>query len=104
MGAAMRTLLRCTTFAALMLVARVSSADPIAVGDLIKFQGSTGGLGGGAFLCDNTSNGAGVDVTTFWLQMTQHIHYSSLIFVGRVINFRDHALGDQPVMSAVEAV
>ena len=98
----MRTLLPCTTFAAVMLVATVSSADPISVGDLIKFQGSTGGLGGGAFLVDNTSNGAGVDFTTFCLQMTQHIDYSSLFRVGGITNFADDASGDDPLSTATE--
>jgi hypothetical protein len=98
----MRTLLRCTTFSAVMLVATVSSADPISVGDLIKFQGSTGGLGGGAFLVDNTSNGAGVDFTTFCLQMTQHIDYSNLFRVGGITNFADDAAGNDPVSTATE--
>ena len=96
----MRALLRCTTFAAVMLVATVSSADPIAIGDLIKFQGSTGGLGGGAFLVDNTSNGAGDDFMTFCLQMTQHVDYSSLFRVGGITNFADDAAGNDPLSTA----
>ena len=85
-----------------MLVATVSSADPISVGDLIKFQGSTGTLGGGAFLVDNTSNGAGVDFTTFCLQMTQHIDYSSLFRVGAITDFADDAAGNDPLSTATQ--
>ncbi|HXD17822.1 MAG TPA: PEP-CTERM sorting domain-containing protein [Vicinamibacterales bacterium] len=96
----MRTLLPCTTFAAVMLVATVSSADPISVGDLIKFQSSTGTIGGGAFLVDNTANGTGVDFTTFCLQMTQHIDYSSLFRVGGITDFADDAGGNDPLSTA----
>jgi len=96
----MCALLRCITFAAVIFVATVSSADPISVGDLIKFQGSTGTLGGGAFLVDNTSNGPGVDFTTFCLQMTQHIDYSSLFRVGGITNFADDVGGNDPLSTA----
>jgi PEP-CTERM motif len=98
----MRALLRCITFATVTLAATVSSADPISVGDLIKFKGSTGTLGGGAFLVDNTSNGAGVDFTTFCLQMTQHIDYSNLFRVGGITNFADDAAGNDPLSTATE--
>ena len=98
----MRTLRLSTMFAAVMLVATVSSADPIAVGDLVKFQGSTGTLGGGAFFVDNTSNGAGVDFMTFCLQITEHIDYSSLFRVGAVTNSADDAGGNDPLSTATE--
>ena len=64
----MRTLLAAVTFAGFMLAAIDASADPITVGDLVKFQGSTGTLGGGGFLVDNTANGTGVDFITFCLK------------------------------------
>lgn len=100
--AVMRTLLLCITFAAVMLVPTVSSADAIAVGDLIKFQGSTGTLGGGAFFIDNTANGTGIDFMTFCLQMTEHVDYSSLFRVGGITNFADDAAGNDPLSTATE--
>ena len=98
----MRTSLAAVMFAGLMLVAIDSSADPIAVGDLITFEGSTGTLGGGGFLVDNTSNGTGVDFTTFCLQMSQHIDYSQLFRVGGISLFADDDAGNDPLSTSTE--
>jgi len=98
----MRTFLAAVTFAGFMLVAIDSSADPITVGDLIKFQGSTGTLGGGGFLVDNTANGTGVDFITFCLQMSQHIDYSQLFRVGGITGFADDDAGNDPLSTTTE--
>ena len=98
----MRTLLAAVTFAGFMLVAIDASADPITVGDLVKFQGSTGTLGGGGFLVDNTANGTGVDFITFCLQMSQHIDYSQLFRVGGITEFADDDNGNDPLSTPTE--
>ena len=98
----MGTLLRVATFVALVLAARVSSADQIAVGDLIRFQESTGTLGGGAFLVDNTSNGEGVDFLTFCIQITQYINYSDVFRVGGITDFADDLGGNDPMSTATQ--
>lgn len=98
----MRTLLAAVTFTGFMLVAIDSSADPITVGDLVKFQGSTGTLGGGGFLVDNTTNGSGVDFITFCLQLNQHIDYSQLFRVGGITEFADDDAGNDPLSTPTE--
>jgi len=98
----MRILLRAAVLVACMLTARASSAAPIAVGDLLHFTGSTGTLGGGAFLIDDVSNGAGVDFMSFCVQMTQHVDYSQLFRVGSITNYADDASGNDPLSSATQ--
>lgn len=80
-----------------VFVTGTAHADPIAVGDLIRFTGSAGTLGGGAFSVDNLSTGPGVDFLTFCLQMTQHIDYSQSFRVGGITNFADDAGGPDPI-------
>jgi len=98
----MRTCLRVATIVALVFTARVSSADSIAVGDLIRLQGSTGTLGGGAFLIDNTANGVGFDFTTFCLQRTQYINYSEAFEVRGITNFADDLSGNDTLETATQ--
>ena len=98
----MGTFLRVATFVALVLAAQVSSADQIAVGDLIRFQDTTGTLGGGAFLVDNTSNGEGVDFSTFCIQMTQYANFSDVFRVGGITDFADDLGGNDPISTATQ--
>jgi len=98
----MRTSVRALVIIAVLFTARTSFADPIAVGDLIRFTGSQGTLGGGAFLIDNTANGAGVDFMTFCVQMTQHVDYSSLFRVGGITNYADDDAGNDPLSTATQ--
>jgi PEP-CTERM motif len=101
-AAGMRTLCRVALVAGLVLTARVSSADPIQVGDLIKFTGTTGTLGGGAFQVDNLSNGAGVDFETFCVQMTQYLDFSNTFRVDSISNYADDASGHDPLSTATQ--
>jgi hypothetical protein len=93
----MPRLLLAITFGALLFTPGVSSAGPVAVGDLLKFESSLGTLGGGAFLVDNTSNGAGIDFMTFCVQMTQHLDYSNLFRVGSITNSADDTPTSDPL-------
>ena len=98
----MRRFLQAATFVTLVLATRVSSADPIEVGDLLRFQTSTGTLGGGVFLIDNTANGVGFDFTTFCLQITQHVSYSEVFRVGGITDFADDLGGNDPISTATQ--
>ena len=94
----MRKLLPAFALVALLFTPRVSSAGPVAVGDLLQFTGSLGTLGGGAFLVDNTSDGVqGVDFMTFCIQMTQYLDYSHLFRVGNISNSADDPGGPDPL-------
>jgi hypothetical protein len=84
---------RTIVFIVLLLAGRTSYADQISVGDLVRFGGSNGELGGGAFLIDNTANGPGLDFLTFCIQMTQYLDYSNLFRVGSITGYADDAGG-----------
>jgi len=81
----------------LTISAAPASADSISVGDEVKFLGSYGSLGGGAFRLDNLATGLGEDFLTFCLQMTQHIDYSNTFVVGGITGSAD----DQPVADPI---
>jgi hypothetical protein len=89
----MRKGTQAVVFIVLVLLARTSYADTISVGDFVRFVGSDGSLGGGAFHIDNTANGPGVDFYTFCVQMSQHVDYTNLFRVGSITGFADDAGG-----------
>jgi PEP-CTERM motif len=72
-----------------------ASAD-VMVGDVVKFTGSTGSLGGGAFGIDVGDDGD-VDFLTFCLQLSQGINYSDRFNVGGVGNAADDDGGPDPI-------
>lgn len=72
-----------------------ASAD-VMVGDVVKFTGSSGSLGGGAFGIDVGDDGD-VDFLTFCLQISQGINYSDRFVVGGVGNTTDDAGGPDPI-------
>jgi hypothetical protein len=84
-------------FIAVVLAGRASYADPISVGDLIRFTGTEGTLGGGAFRIDNTADGVGVDFLTFCVQMSQHVDYSNVFRVGSITGYTDDTAGPDPI-------
>jgi hypothetical protein len=91
---------RALVVIAVLFMGKASFADPIAVGDLIRFVGSDGTLGGGAFHIDNTADGTGVDFLTFCVQMSQHVDYSNVFRVGAISGFTDDAAGPDPISGA----
>src|SRR3954465_11779017 len=99
-GWAMQKYFRALVVIAVLFTGKASFADPIAVGDLIRFVGSDGSLGGGAFRIDNTANGVGVDFLTFCVQLSQHVDYSNVFRVGGITGFTDDAAGPDPVSTA----
>jgi hypothetical protein len=95
----MRRLVRsfvAVTALALWFGACPVSASPVLVGDLIKFNGSHGSLGGGAFQLDVGANG-GTDLLSFCLQLTQSINYDTTYVVGDISNATDDASGPDPI-------
>ena len=99
---AMRKCFQAIAFCVLLLVGRTSYADTISVGDFVRFVGSAGTLGGGAFLIDNTANGPGVDFLTFCVQMSQHVDYSNVFRVGSITGYADDASGPDPLAPETE--
>ena len=92
-----RYLLTALTILTIGGYAAPASADPIHIGDDLKFLSSTGTLGGGAFSVDDLANGAGIDLLTFCLQRTQHIDYSSIFHVGNITDYADDDSGNDPI-------
>jgi PEP-CTERM motif len=79
--------------AAVALVPTVAFADTILVGDNVRFLGTDGTLGGGAFQLDDLATGAGTDFLTFCLQRTEYLDYSSTFVVGGITGYADDASG-----------
>lgn len=79
-----RRLLGALAITVLGSVSQPALADSIAVGDALRFNGSDGTIGGGAFHVDNLSNGVGEDFLTFCLQQSQYIDYSRQFYVGGI--------------------
>ncbi|MEO8069846.1 MAG: PEP-CTERM sorting domain-containing protein [Acidobacteriota bacterium] len=82
---------------ALVASAKPAAADSIVVGDLVKFAGSDGSLGGGAFGLDNLADGIGVDFLTFCLQRTQYVDYTSTFRVGGINSYADDLPTNDPI-------
>ena len=79
--------------ACVALVPAVAFADTISVGDNVRFLGTDGTTGGGAFSLDNLATGAGVDFLTFCIQRSEYIDYSSTFTVGGITDYADDASG-----------
>jgi hypothetical protein len=92
----MRRYISALALLGLLFTAKSSAADPIAVGDLLRFYGSEGSLGG-PFLVDNISNGEGVDFLSFCVQMTQYIDYTSTFRVGAITDSADDPGGSDAI-------
>ena len=79
--------------ALLFLVASIpkaASADPIVVGDIVRFSDLPGNTGGGEFKLTDTTNAADW-IITFCLQRTEYMNFSSDFIVGSIT---DHTLTD----------
>ena len=86
-----------TLVAAIVLTAKVSTAAPLAVGDWVRFVGSNGTLGGGAFLVRDTTDTDVADFLTFCVQESQFIDYSHNFRVGSITTVADDAAGPDPI-------
>ena len=94
-----KILRRIALVAAMLLTAEVSYAAPIAAGDWVRFMGSSGTLGGGAFLVHDATDADVADFLTFCLQESQFIDYSHNFRVGSITNFADDAAGPDPLQA-----
>jgi hypothetical protein len=83
----------------MVLTAERSYAASIAVGDWVHFDGSSGTLGGGAFMVDDVTNGAVADFRTFCVQESRYIDYSHDFRVGSITNHDDDAAGPDPIQT-----
>lgn len=85
---------------AVAVVVSVGVASPVSadvmVGDVVKFKGSTGSLGGGAFGIDVGDDGD-VDFLTFCLQISQGINYTDRFVVGGMGDAADDNAGPDPI-------
>jgi hypothetical protein len=79
--------------AAVALVPTVAFADTILAGDSVRFIGTDGTLGGGAFQLDDLATGAGTDFLTFCLQRADYVDYSSTFTVGSITGYADDTAG-----------
>jgi hypothetical protein len=93
----MRRAIQATFVFSLLLFARQAYADPVAVGDLLHFQGTDSNIWGGAFDVDNSSNGPGVDFQSFCVQISQDIDYDHLFVVGSITDSADDNGGPDPI-------
>jgi hypothetical protein len=84
---------------ALVLIAVRSDAASITVGDWVHFDGSSGTLGGGAFMVDDVTNNAVTDILTFCVQESRYIDYSHDFRVGSITNHDDDAGGPDPIQT-----
>lgn len=89
-----RRILGVGVLSLLGFMSQPASADTIAVGDGLKFLGSDGSIGGGAFHVDNLANGVGEDFLTFCLQRTQYIDYTRTFYVGGIGSSADDTPSD----------
>lgn len=94
----MRRALPSVLAAALVIVvgATAPASADVMVGDVVKFTGSTGTIGGGAFGIDVSDDGD-VDFLTFCLQLSQGINYSDRFEVRGVSNATDDDGGPDPI-------
>jgi hypothetical protein len=76
---------------------RPASADAIGVGNLVKFNGSLGTLGGGPFLLDVIGTGSDVDLVTFTLQRSAYVDFGQNFVVGGVSAAADDEGGGDPI-------
>ncbi len=74
-------------------------ASQVEVGDLVRFKGSAGTLGGGAFTLDDVTDPTVVDFLSFCAQVTQHINYSDNFRVGSITDYADDAAGNDVIAS-----
>ena len=93
----MRRAIQATVVFSLLLFARQAYADPVAVGDLLHFQGTDSNIWGGAFDVDNAVNGVGVDFQSFCLQLNQDIDYDHQFVVGSITDYADDNGGPDPI-------
>ena len=89
----MRTFPAAIILGAVLSSAPLAYADSIAVGDSVRFTGSLGTLGGGAFLVQDITNVAVPDFVTFCVQESQYINYGSAFRVGSITDYADDAGG-----------
>jgi hypothetical protein len=92
-------LVRAALVAACLVVGAVrpASADPVGVGNLVKFNGSLGTLGGGPFLLDVLGVGSDMDFVTFCLQRTQYVDFGQNFVVGGISGAADDDGGSDPI-------
>jgi hypothetical protein len=76
---------------------RPASADAVGVGDLVKFNGSLGTLGGGPFLLDVLGTGSNLDFVTFCLQRNAYVDFGHSYVVGGVSAAADDDGGVDPI-------
>jgi hypothetical protein len=90
---------RLALVAAFLVVGAVrpASADAVGVGDLVKFNGSLGTLGGGPFLLDVLGTGSDLDFVTFSLQRSAYVDFGQSFVVGGVSAAADDDGGGDPI-------
>ena len=76
---------------------RPASADAVGVGDLVKFNGSLGTLGGGPFLLDVLGTGSDLDFVTFTLQRSAYVDLGQNFVVGGISAAADDEGGGDPI-------
>lgn len=92
-GIMIRQFSRALACVAVLCTASSAHASQVAVGDLIRFKGSLGTLGGGAFTVADVSNPTVADFLTFCVQVTQYINYSNDFRVDSITDYADDAAG-----------
>src|SRR5688572_29734802 len=92
-----RSIARTVVCAAMLACAHGAQASPVEIGDWVRFQGSLGTNGGGAFLVDDVSDPTVEDFLTFCVQYSQHINYSSNFRVGSITDYADDVAGNDPI-------
>jgi hypothetical protein len=82
-GHLMRIVRLLSLLALVGLVPMAAGADPIAVGDVVKFSDGPGTSGGGEFILTDVNNPADA-IITFCLQKTEYINFTSSFIVGSI--------------------
>jgi hypothetical protein len=84
-------IIRLLTLVVLMgSIPMAAGADPIAVGDVVRFSDLPGSTGGGEFKLTDTANAAEW-IITFCLQKTEYMNFTNNFIVGGIT---DHTLTD----------
>jgi hypothetical protein len=92
-----RTIARAALCTAVITCAQSVYASSVEVGDWVRFRGSLGSIGGGAFIVDDLTDPTVDDFLTFCVQYTQHINYSSNFRVGGITDYADDVTGNDPI-------
>jgi hypothetical protein len=92
-----RDVARTVAFLAIIFSAHLSYANSVAAGDWVRFTGTQGTLGGGAFTIDDLTDASVADFLTFCVQTTQYIDYGSSFRVGSITDYADDAAGPDPL-------